>query len=453
MVDPFLFLPISFQLFTTSAASTDVTAHNALDRLDDFNLLTILDYVRLVDLLAIGSMGQRYRDLVTKHFLIPIYHFDAAKITISIDNHVYLGEDDVDGEPTPYVAGLNQTLTLLQTFGHIFGHLHIKVKPHGYKFIGNIAAAVNQHCAMAEQTVTLHRGTAITTDHSPFSFANATILQIRHINAAGFVETLRLNAAFPRLQQLDLDLGSNLTFLHQHFPHMRQFALRSSFSVDDAANLREFFRLNAQLRRIRTPLFFNPDYLADINKLLPALESLTIKNLNSHVYVRDAAANHSVRFKNVRHFTLDLFTYNCKWNGALRDRLSAIEFVGLESYAVTSNVDDSTDYLIGLIVRNAAVQRVKMTSTELDGDQLTRLLAGLAELKELTVGWRDQSTRAVLWQFMSDALVTKVQKVNVLVLEHRILYAEHIFETVPGGWKHSGTRPVGTTHMVHFERL
>lgn len=429
-----------------------MTAHNSLDRLDDFSLLAILDYVRLADLLAIGSMNERFSELVTKHFLIPIYHFNAATITISLDNHVYLGEDDLDDELTPYVAGLNQTLTVLQTFGHIFDRLHIKVNVRGYKFIGNISSAVNRHCAMAAQKVTLHRGTATAGDW-PFSFANATILHIRHINAAGFVETLRLNAAFPRLQQLDLDFGANLTFLHQHFPSMRQFALRTSFAVEDAANLREFFRLNAQLRRIRTPLFFNPDYLHDINELLPALEALTIKNLNSHVYVRDSAASHLVRFKNVRHFTLDLFTYNCKWNGALRDRLTAIEFDGLESYAVTSNVDGSADYLIGLIVRNAAVQRVKMTSTELDGDQLARLLAGLAELKELTVGWSDQSTRHVLWQFMSDALVTKLQKVNVLVLEHRSLYADEISATVPGGWTHSGTRPVRSTHMVHFERL
>lgn len=425
---------------------------NSLEHLDDFNLLAIFDHLKLSDLLAIGSVNHRFRDLVARHFIIPKFGLNDREIMILADKNVYLGENDVDDEPISYTVGLHRTLTVLQTFGHIFERLDIRIRPNGYKFIGEIASVINRYCSKAVQKVTLFRGNGITSD-SPFSFENATILRIRHISATGYKETLRIDAAFPLLQEIDIDYGSDLTFLHQYMPNMRHLALLSSYSNDDETHLLEFFRLNGQLRSLRTPMFYKLSYLHAVSQLLPDLESLVIKNLNTHVYVRDSATRHTAHFKNVRHFTLDLFTYNCKWNGALRDRLDVIEFDNLDTISVTSNVDNSEDYLIGLIVRNAAVRRVELPSTELDGDQLMRLLAGMKELDELTMSWSDRSTRDVLWQFMSDALDSKLQKLNVLALENGELRVSDIVETVPAGWKHSGNRRFRSMDMARFERI
>lgn len=429
------------------------TNNTHLEDLDNFSLLAIFDFLPLVDLFNIGSLNGRFRDLTVDHFLIPKFHLNVREINVISYTETYLAllEDD---EVTS-IDGHNQTLNMLRRFGHIFKRITIKVQPGGYEKIAAISHYINKYCASdAVQEIIMFRGTNII-DLGNYSFKNVKIVTIRHIEVplgSDRDETIQLNNVFPRMEQLDIDYGTYFSYIHYNFPHLTTFRLHSA-CIENELMLRTFYRLNRQLRSVEAPIFTNQAYLPFLNEMLPNLESLSIHNLNSEIYGSNLIAHDIVRFKNVKHFSVDLFTYNREWNVGIRERLSSIQFDHLESYTVTSNVIGSIDFLIGLIVRNKAVTNITIPSSELKYEQLTTLTEALPNLKELTIGWEEKETRDVLRRFFVEAFeATRLEKINVLLLESHGLWITDVQEIVPPGWTFTEKRFIKTSYLLQFER-
>lgn len=434
---------------TSTNGASIATNNTLLEDLDDFSLLAVFDFLRLPDLFNIGTLSRRFHDLTVIHFLIPKYHLNERDVSVIsyLETYLALYEDD---ELTS-IDGHKQTLNILQLFGHIFKRITIKVQPGGYKNVADISHYINEYCsADALQEVIMYRGKYIIDDGN-YSFKNVRIVTLRHIHDHD--DSIQLNDAFPRMEQLDIDYGSNLSYIHFNFPHLLSFRLHSSSCSDNDLMLRTFYRLNRQLRSVEAPMFVNHAYLTYLNEMLPNLESLSIRNLNSEIYGSNLIAHDVVRFKNVKHFSLDLFTYNREWNVGIRQRLSSIQFDHLESYTVTSNVIDSTDYLIGLIVRNTAVANITIPSSELKYEQLSTLIDTLPNLRELTIGWAERETCDELGRFFVKAFeTTRLEKINVLILETYGLWMTDVLEIVPPGWTTTETRVVKTSYLLQLER-
>lgn len=436
----------------------DGTDLKLLEHLDDFDLLCIFDWLKLSDLMNVGVLSPRFAHLIAHHFLIPKFHLNERTFHVKIDENTILkdtgDDDDDDDDFTPIADGYIQTRGILQAFGHVFERIQLEIHPNGHKFAKEMSRIINERCSNAVLEVTLF-GVNQKNDASQFTLETASIVNLRHISAIGFNETIQLNKTFPRMEQLNVDLGSNMSYLNQYFPHLKGFKLQSSFGIENEYILREFFKLNRQLHSVQTPLFYNPAYLSFINDNLSNLTSLSIRNVNTQNYSDNRLVQDIVRFKNVKQFSLDLFTYNCQWNDGIRERLEAIQFVDLNSFAVTSNLIDSVDFLIELIVRNNALNAVAIAANELTFEQLTRLIEKLSDLRTITIEWQRRDTRDILNRFLLRAVDFKMEYVNIKIIEDYDLRVDDVLEVIPvEHWEHFETTLVkpSNSKVLSFKR-
>lgn len=241
--------------------------------------------------------------------------------------------------------------------------------------------------------------------------------------------------------------------LNQHYPHLTTVRFPLLYGYSDVSDLSEFVRLNPQLRNMDTPIYNNVTYLTSLSDSLPNLDSLSLGALLSEEYKFDAVP--IARFKHVKMFSLNVNLYaNARlWTSALRKILASIQFDQLESFSLHPTRPESINFLIELIVRNAALRSVTVES-ELTFDQLSALITPLPVLKELTIDWQKASTLGVVRRFLEYVIESNhsLKKFTVRLSQYdRLIYSD-LVDFIPSGWDYNETNAVQNRKQVDIER-
>lgn len=381
--------------------------------MDDFSLLAVFDRLGLGDLATISELSPRYHDLITQHYIIPIYQFDALDISIRTNENgqVFINRPVIGGslaknieianettnnrlrnvkdaylsnfhhytnqQKSMITEGFSQTLGILKNFGYLINRVKLVVKDSDdYSDIQEISSHITEYCSKATQSIELHR-TFPYNCHDRISFPPATKVAIWYYNDAetAGLDSLELNEKFPKMEHFTLMSNWRLT-LNINFPHLTHFDVKEWWDAD----FNEFLLANPQIRSFKAHLTYDSIDLLELSEMLPNLEILDLKISCGFWYFR----NEIIRFPNVKEFSLEImdpwYAEPVVW---IRERLQFIVFDQLERLTVMSNCHNLTSSYVDWIVQQKTVKRLEIGGLLLNSEQITRVVDALPELNEI----------------------------------------------------------------------
>lgn len=237
-------------------------------------------------------------------------------------------------------------------------------------------------------------------------------------------DTLPLNDLFPNMQALTMKHLKDIYV--RHYPNLHNFSLIAASSDNDRnPNVNEFVRLNPQLRSVHTVMRNNASYIAYLNEMLPNLQSLSIEVSESYDIVSNQRAIH---FKNVRKFILKL-----DFIGEQYETIANVTFDQLDTFVLYDSVHmfGIRNEVIKLILNNRNLRAFR-TNKCLSNGQILRLVYGLPELEEISIGWA--SKRPNLLNSIFNAKHPKLKRINVCY-KYDTAGIEWVADIIPATWR------------------
>lgn len=408
------------------------------DGLDDFSLMSIFDLLDASELVKLAQFSPRFHKIILDHYIIGKYRLQERNILITVTDTVTI-KYKTDYKWIPLIKeNYDISLVVLQLFGEAFTNLNIQINYQiGYTIVEGVQAAVNKHCTNAFQKVeVLHYYCHNDSQKVNVSFPNATDIVV---SARVYVlrSPFNLDLAFPKMQKLKIDCSSDQ---HAHYPHLTEliFGLDYQHPKQYESYVSQLVQMNPQLRRIKTPGFNFPTYFEHLSEL-PNLEILTVGLLSRYYYDSEFT---TARFRKVKEFSLDVdeFRNGTPYLGFPEALLDSIQFDLLESFSLTmydTDNEQKTNFLIGMIVRNAELQKVTINSN-LHLDYALKLVEKLSHLRELNIVWHKHSSGLALNRFLSHIVEKNhtLERFNVRFPVRAEVLIEGLLEFIPQGWRY-----------------
>lgn len=411
--------------------SIEGTTSTSLHHLDDYSLLSILDLLKLQELIKIASVHPRFSALISYHHMIRKYHLNECEPTawISSDGVVikFVCEDTNKNE---YLSKTyDGSILAIRDFCHMFKQLTIRVDYYSYKHAEAFSYYVNKHCDNVPQQIKIDRRSGETSVN--ILLKNVTDVIIEHEYGTTAVDQFRADLAFPRMEKLTISYKLNMNY---HYPYLTEFIL-DSWSFVKFNDLLNFMKFNPQLRTVKLPFLHNNTFLTTMSELLPNLESI-IFTIHNYEYAASGAIQ-TARFKNVRNFQIDLHMNNMDyWTSDLSQMLMSTQFDRLESFVVKTynNNRNLIEFFIEWIAAHTELINVSFDYKELSYQQLIALITPLTQLKALTIVWDERTTLDVLNRFLSDLVTTNssIQELTVDIGVTRI-GRKNVCDNLPHG--------------------
>lgn len=358
-----------FQMFATYASKIPSTATSSqLNQLDDFSLMCILDYLDFDDLIAVAKLSPRLSNIILDHYLL-------AKFRLHEKNIIYLKErlfyNDRYGISTYLADDWDETLTILELFGHAFKHVCFKVPSQTNPRTLVVFEYADKYFPQAIKKIEIIRVDA----KALAKWTHTVNCNITEVEIGGHViDPIPLNDLFPLMQKLEvLNIHSSMI---QFYPHLTN--CRASIGH---LNTFELIRLNPQLRQFRTVKCYNVSEVRYLSEISPNLESLDVYlYIDPHNIDSDVA-----HFRNVKEFSLTALNEKEEdeipefWNVIGNIQFDRLEVLKLE--AVIPNADNR---LIEMIAANRNLKKFE-TNVGMTPETFNSLLQSLPELKEVSI--------------------------------------------------------------------
>lgn len=390
---------------------TDDTTYYAL-----LNSATSLgDYVDL------ARFYPQHRSTIITDYLVRMYQLGAHDILLFIDgaDNTYMA-DDITG--ARIATGLLDTLSTLETLGNLFPYIKIEIKDHSVA--RDVAGYMETYCQSVVHDIVLQRH--FSDQPTGFWFPRTTRVILNYMNA--FTDTIDLRMLFPQMERLELLNTPYQPLLEREFQALTQFVIISPHTNTNPDIWRPFLKLNQQIRTFESPILWKFEFLKMINAELPNLETLSIKYLQDPEH-NDGLVNGTVRFKNVKTYSLDLMHFKDEWNMEVRYKLSNIQFAKLETFLLASDITELADGWVELIGRNPTVHTVETKSFEIPYAYLMRL-AQLVQLKKLSLECFREETVADTKKFL-----TKKNRLTELAVCTNAHGRTELLKDLPSAWK------------------
>lgn len=345
--------------------------------------MTIFDNLSVADLVKVAALNPHFTDIVLNHYIIGKFRLHEKKIIIFIHMSAVMMYYENSKSDRPFLAqNRNESLFVLEKFGHIFKRLAYEMQVFGGPNWLEIFEYADKYCAQATKVIGIDEIDRAGLRNWTYSFDH-TATQIRLWR----VVSLPLNVLFPFMEILHVK--EMVLSILQHYPHLTECSI--DLNPGTNSNVDQFVRLNPQLRSFRTPMTTDLSFFAILSEMLTNLEKLAIKIT---IDPRDVEPQ-IVQFKNVTEFTVELDT---KFGGHtdIRNAINNIQFVQLETFKiVTPPVADSMsipfldDPLIEMIVTNRELKKIEL-SMRVTRQSFNELRQELLELKEISIYWHSQ---------------------------------------------------------------
>lgn len=412
-----------------SGNSIEVSDPNTLGHLDDFSLLSIFDLLSFRDLMNMATLGPRFSQLISHHYIIGKYHLDECKLELTAVKEVYLRyKCDDTGNKFKFGDGYDETILALRSFCHIFDELKITMYDIETEIAEGLSYYVSSYCGKIHQEI---ESTPRMLEKMNISPMNVTNVKLSGLWSTREVKEFRMDLAFPRVAKLEIDSLMNLSY---QYPHLTEFKLRSRYV--DFDDLLGFMQLNPQLRKIQLPFFNNGTFLSIMNELLPNLETLAFYILNGLNYSYFDTIK-ATRFRNVKAFAIRSYiSEDPYYMNDIQKMLSSIQFERLESFDVTTYQPQTFDFFIGWITRNTGLTTVSIYYSGLSSRQWSALIAPLTKLQVLEITAENESFDVLNAVLASDvAHKSLLKQITINIPFWCSLTRANICENVLHGWR------------------
>lgn len=378
-----------------------------LNDLDDYSLLSVIDWLDLDSSINFASANPHARHLIADSVFKTKLRFHEKPIIIL--------KVPYRGRPKSTIHADDDRITIdryenvqriLSNFGNVMTNIEFDASHFNSTETIRIAELINENCFSSVQRLIIRFRSEDLAVNWTKKFESIEEMTLDRANKFGQMSYAEL---FPHIQSLKLehfdntwDLSRNLSFLEVNLPHLRNVDIDIGSSKNVNPSLFEFFRLNPQLRRFTTANFVSTEYLQFIATALPSLEELELTSYYGD-FLCDRS-NRTIHFDSVRSFSISLFRKpplavplsfkNLRFLHLRTDslyqpyidfigkckRLETIEFGGIEdirpSYFELKQIVDSLPQLEEL--------RVPLEK-DVNGDGISQFLTKQTQLKRITV--------------------------------------------------------------------
>lgn len=383
----------------STAIQSALGSHQAevFEALDDYSLLAILEQLEFGDLAVSASLSARTRQLAVDFKLIPVDEMKNASLHIAIyDDVPKIGVISADGN-LRYVKelckGQNHVVATLAAFCPMFSHLTLNVNNYYQSYNDTeqtVIDCVNRYCSTVSQKLLIR--------NFRYSFAEFTAPNVSSavIEFPEMLKNFSFRRQCPQVKELTIAINDYYV-IKEHLPHLTHFELTERNACGNF-DLRTFGALNPQIRSVRLDLCQGLHNLQQVNEMFPSLVSLYYKPKHSSIVQREQRMqpfpvpyeNHveSVRFRNVRRYTIDLSDYyHQRQDGGFQyftfTKLSAVRFDQLETLVYVTEWDMFNN--VKFIEQYKEVAILEHSSKCISYDELWQLVELLPNLKKITV--------------------------------------------------------------------
>lgn len=257
----------------------EILDKSLFDQLNDADLFKMLDQMDFEELVNVADLGERYRQLAIKHYMIPIYEVNEKSIKFSPPTipEPLLGLLDVE------ILTKNEIIfrsipIFIKTLRN-FGHLISKLEYNGFnanKSAGNLMeGAINEYCgdALIEISCVNFDGATMNEWKTPFENVENVAFGSGSMKSHVFS---RLNEIFPKLRRLSLIrlVAHEKSFIEQHYPYLEYlelFYITPVHSID----IEQLIASNRQLKTLHLSNELETESPTFLRGKLPELEELS----------------------------------------------------------------------------------------------------------------------------------------------------------------------------------
>lgn len=267
MASKIIILP---QISAINSTPIDSSSTLQLEELDDFNVMSILDYVDFSSLINLSSTSDRLLFLIAKHYMIPRYRIHERETIIAKGVSYEVSAEDI-------MLGKEDAVhQFLRSFGKYLSEISL----HGDNFdaqqIQQISQYIARYCAKSLESITLLSTNAYLLRDTDQIFANVAKVYIHQDQPWKNVQIARI---YPSMKRLTIN-GAQLKQM-----------------LEDRADIKSL----TNLQSIEVKDVNSTDVMDYINQNQPNLEALSI-SIYSHFF--HSSNKKSILFKCVKHFTI-----------------------------------------------------------------------------------------------------------------------------------------------------
>lgn len=406
-------MPSNSPLFRTQADTIQ------FEQLDNATLLAKFNDLSIENLCDVARLNPNFHDIILNRFLIERYQLHKSIVRIGLANEA--GISMYPNSMTTITFGYDKTLWAIRSFGHLFREIRMTIDTTNMEKLTQLISHIHKFCAQAIQDVELKNQFYA----ESISFPNATKAQIYYVKLA---DGIGLNSYFPRMESLTVYSQSNFQYLAQHFPYLKSVEIKLlSPIIDTDLNIREFIRLNPQIRNFKAPFGKSLELMRYLNENLPELESLSTSNLDG--FYNQSDSNGIIRFKNVKEFMVVAVPNRATWI-ELQSRLTSLKFDQLERLLLVTPYPEAVSNLTAWILEHKTIEHLQILFAELSFEQMSRFVQLLPSLNEFSLSWRQKDTLMELQKLMLDGNYN-LKKIHV---RSRSIKTTEFLEIVPTGW-------------------
>lgn len=350
--------------------------------LDTPTLLTIFKHLTVDELLSMAETNNRFRNLIARHYMIPVFHINERVIRLDYANDQHSDSSEL------HFDNYTAILKLLKNYGYLirklvyvrppspFDEVDVEKMALSYEKSVEISRNIAKYCrdSLTEITVSLDEYYLLSeTSHIFPNVIRVNIIQLYSNQLPPWqFNGFKVQTIFPNIQELHLTPNA-IQPMEQFYPQMKHLKYSENQGAF-AGKLVHLLRLNPQLNSLALNYFPEANILHSANEILPQLEALKLTLNNGNAL--ESYQNQGVHFENVKRFTLSVYARD------IDEMKFPITFKHLEMLEVISKY--STEIAFKLIEQNDKLIELSMAHNDLYAlDALNQW----NELRRVTLQW------------------------------------------------------------------
>lgn len=351
-----------------------------LNDLDNYTLLNIFEWLNFESSINLAESDGRFQQLFIDHVIQPKFKLHERVINIQkVPFHRRTNDIIEISNDRITINRAENVYRILRSFGNLITKIEFDAIAISFNRteVAQIAQYINAFCSASLQSLLIkpRNGDLFVDWSKPFeNVENLTLFGAFVFGNIPFEQLFpRIRVFNVKLYHLSYDNSRDLSFLERRLPNLTHLTVDIGLTNTKNPSIKEFLRLNPQIRYFATKNFVNVQFLQFMSETLPYLEEL---KLGSHD--RDFLSENSqlIHFDGVKRFSL----------GVYRDRppiTFPLIFQHLESLHLTTH--ELFEPFIEAMSQCNDLKQLEIDVAQPDFMQLKRILESLPHLNEVRV--------------------------------------------------------------------
>lgn len=389
----------------------------SFDKLNDIVLLEIFDKMDFVDLMNVADLGERFRQLIIQHHMLPKFEIHKKSIELMTSTLSAPTEVETSTENRIVFRGIENFIQTLRNFGHLISKLEFNGFRLNASAAGLIGRSMNEYCrdSLIEIICVNFEVDVMNEWKKPFENVERVTFDTGRMDTHA---SSQLNRIFPKVRHMKFfklwthakpSAGQHFSFL-EHFEFFEYYA--------NSIDIKQFITLNYQLKSLYLWNALETEFPKLFNETLTALEELGLILAEADQF-RDSEA---IYLSNVRRLKIksQCFDREAKYFPFILPKLEEFKLTLFEDIVVW----------IEIIKEMKSLKKLEIINGAFSTEQWITIIDTLTNLVEITVNFDQLSPKSVIESMENHKNLQIVTFTYMKAVDH-----QYVCENINPNWK------------------